>query len=166
MIVQRTEPALGVGRRLRTLPQPSCPPGGGFTHSDSCNSQTSTSYMSMRYNCSKLKATGAFAKCIEPPSTCFPEAYLRSSNRRISINYDALNEWEFLNSPRECPDIIHQSLLKGSPPGSPRNAAYRIHFHNQRIVPSLIRLVDDLTGKEAGREANIGDKQNVTKYIN
>jgi len=37
---------------------------------------------------------------------------------------------------------------------------------NQRIVPSLIRLADDLTGKEAGQEANIGDKQNVNKYIN
>jgi len=37
---------------------------------------------------------------------------------------------------------------------------------NQRIVPSLIRLADDLTGKEAGQETNIGDKKNVNKYIN
>ena len=37
---------------------------------------------------------------------------------------------------------------------------------NQRIVPSLIRLADDLTGKEAGWETTIGDKQNVNKHIN
>ena len=37
---------------------------------------------------------------------------------------------------------------------------------NQRIVPSLIRLADDLTGKEAGWETNIGDKKNVNKHIN
>ena len=165
MIVQRTEPALGVGRRLRTLPQPSCPPGGGFTHSDSCNSQTSTSYMSMRYNCSKLKATGAFAKCIEPPSNCFPEAYSRSKIGQISIKDDAFKEWESFPSPRRYTDSVHSSFSTGSPPG-PSKYFIRIYFHNQRIVPSLIRLADDLTGKEAGQEANIGDKKNVNKYIN
>ena len=160
MIVQITEPALGVGRRLRILTQPSYPRGDGFTYCKDSRSKTSTNNIAMHIKCNQLKATGAFAKCIEPRSNCFPEAYLRSSKRRISINYDALNEWELLNSPRECPDIIHQSLSKEGPPGSPRNAAYHIHFHNQRIVPSLIRLVDDLTGKEAGQEnQNIGDKK-------
>ena len=41
-----------------------------------------------------------------------------------------------------------------------------LNIFNQRIVPSLIRLADDLTSKEAGWETNIGDKQNVNKYIN
>ena len=50
-----------------------------------------------------------------------------------------------------------------------RKTPVRIKFIRklyQRIVPSLIRLADDLTGKEAGQEANIGDKKNVNKYIN
>lgn len=50
-----------------------------------------------------------------------------------------------------------------------RKTPIRIKFIrklNQRIVPSLIRLADDLTGKEAGWETNIGDKNNVTKHIN
>ena len=165
MIVQRTEPALGVGRRLRILPQPSCPRGDSFTQNDSCSSQTSTNYMAMRINDNHLRANGAFVRCIEPPSNCFPEAYFRSKIRRISIKYDALNEWESFHFHWRCPDVIHQSLPIGNPLGSSRNAN-RIHFHNQRIVPSLIRLADDLTGKEAGWEANIGDKKHVTKYIN
>jgi hypothetical protein len=39
-------------------------------------------------------------------------------------------------------------------------------FFNQRIVPSLIRLVGDLFGKEAERETNIGDTKHVNKHIN
>ena len=165
MIVQRTEPALGVGKRLRILPQPSCPPGGKFTFHINSRSQPSTNYMLMRINSISLEANGVFAGCIEAPSNCFPEAYSRSSNRRINIKHDALTEWESSPSPRRCPDPIHQSFSTGSPPGPPKYFI-RIQFHNQRIVPSLIRLMDDLTGKEAGWEANIGDKQNVTKYIN
>jgi len=165
VIVQITEPALGVGRRLRILTQPSCPQGGGFTHNDSCNSQTSTNYMSMHYNCSQLKATGAFAKCIEPTSICFPKASSRSISQRISFNYDALTEWESSPFPRRYPNSIHQPFSTGSPPGPPKCFSH-IHFHNQGIVPSLIRLADDLTGKEAGWETNIGDKNNVTKHIN
>ena len=165
MIAPRTEPTLGLGRKLRIRPQPSCPPGDGFTQNDSCSSQTSTNYMDMCTNDNQLRANGAFMDCIEPPSNCFPEAYSRSRNRRINIKNDALTEWESSPSPRRCPDLIHQSFSTASPPGPPKYFI-RIQFHNQRIVPSLIRLADDLTSKEAGRETNIGDKKHVTKYIN
>ena len=50
-----------------------------------------------------------------------------------------------------------------------RKTPIRIKFirkSNQRIVPYLIRLADDLTGMEAGWETKIGDKNNVTKHIN
>ena len=119
----------------------------------------------MRINGNSLEANGVFAGCIEPPSNCFPEAYSRSKIRRISIKNDALKEGDSSPSPRRCPDLIHQSSSTASPPGPPKYFI-RIQFHNQRIVPSLIRLVDDLTGMEAGWETKIGDKNNVTKYIN
>ena len=165
MIVQRTEPALGVGRRLRILPQPSCPPSDGFTHNDSYSSQTSTNYMAMRINDNQFRDDGAFRGCIEPPSNCFPETYSRSKIGQISIKDDAFKEWESFPSPRRYTDSVHSSFSTGSPPG-PSKYFIRIYFHNQRIVPSLIRLADDLTGKEAGQETQIGDKIYVTKYIN
>ena len=151
MIVQKTEPTLGTGRRLPILPQPSCPPGGGLTYYDSSRSKTSTNYMTMRYKNNQLRVHDAFMWLIETPPVCSSEAYLRASGWLISINFDAYNEWESLNYPREYPDLIYQSLTLGSPPVSPRNSN-RIQFQNQRIVPSLIRLADDLTGKEAGQE--------------
>ena len=39
-------------------------------------------------------------------------------------------------------------------------------FHNKKNRPFLTRLVGVPIGKEAGRETNIGDKENVTKCIN
>ena len=39
-------------------------------------------------------------------------------------------------------------------------------FHNKENRPSLTRLMDEPIGKEAGRETNIGDKNNVNKCIN
>ena len=39
-------------------------------------------------------------------------------------------------------------------------------FHNKKNRPFLTRLVGDPIGKEAGRETNIGDKNNVNKCIN
>ena len=165
MNIQKTESALGIGRRLRILPQPSCPPGAEFTCKCSGCSQSSTNYMTMRDKHNQLRDNSKFLRSIEPLSNCFPEAYLMSSNQRISIKGDVLNERESFLFTRRCPDLIHQSLWMCSPLGSPRNAN-RIHLYNQRIVPSLIRLVDDLTGKEAGWETNIGDKKNVNKHIN
>ena len=165
MIVQKTEPTLGTGRRLPILPQPSCPLGGGLTHYNRSRSKTSTNHMNMHTKCKRLAVYDALMWFIETPPGCSSEAYSRASGWLISINCDAYNEWESLNYPREYPDLIYQSLTLGSPPVSPRNSN-RIQFQNQRIVPSLIRLVDDLTGKEVGWETNIGDKKNVTKYIN
>ena len=165
MNIQKTESVLGVGRRLRILPQPSCPPGAEFTCKGSGCSQSCTNYITMRDKHNQLRDTSKFLRSIEPPSNCFSEAYLMSSNQRISIKGDALNEREYFLFTRRYPDLIHQSLWMCSPLGSPRNAS-RVHLYNQRIVPSLIRLVDDLTGKEAGWETNIGDKKNVNKHIN
>ena len=48
----------------------------------------------------------------------------------------------------------------------PLPARHRLKFHNQRIVPSLIRLVGDPSGKEAGWETNIGDTKHVNQHIN
>ena len=107
--------------------------------------------MTMRYKNNQLRFDDAFMWLIETPPGCSSEAYPRASGWLISINFDAYNEWESLNYPREYPDLIYQSLTLVSPPVSPRNSN-RIQFQNQRIVPSLIRLADDLTGKEAGQE--------------
>ena len=159
MIVQKAEPALGVGRRLRILPQPSCPPGDGFTYCKGSRSKTSTNYNTMHIKRNQLGGYDAFVRCIKPP------LYSSASNRRISIKHDALMEWESSPLPRRYPSLIHQSLFKGSPPDRSQNSN-RIHFYKPRIVPSLIRLADDLTGKEAGWETKIGDKNNVTKHIN
>ena len=49
----------------------------------------------------------------------------------------------------------------GDPPGS-----YMHTFTNERIVPSLTRLVGDPYGKEANRETTIGDTKYVIKHIN
>ena len=49
----------------------------------------------------------------------------------------------------------------GDPPGS-----YMHKFTNERIVPSLTRLVGDPYGKEANRETTIGDTKYVIKHIN
>ena len=49
----------------------------------------------------------------------------------------------------------------GDPPGSCMHT-----FINERIVPSLIRLVGDPYGKEANRETTIGDTKYVIKHIN
>ena len=159
MIVQNTEPALGVGGSLRILPQPCCPQCDGFTYCKGSKPKTSTNHMTMHIKRNELRDYNAFIGCIKPP------LYSSTSSRWNSINYDAFIEWESFPFPRRYPGLIHQSLSKGSPPGRPRNSN-RIHFHKPRIVPSLIRLADDLTGKEAGQETKIGDKNNVTKHIN
>ena len=148
-----------MGRRLRILPQPSSPPVGGLTYYDSSRSKASTNHMTMHTKCKRLTVYDAFVRYNKPTF------HSSEHSRWISINCDAFNEWESLNYPREYPDFLHQSLFKGSPLSRPRNSN-RIHLYNQRIVPSLIRLADDLAGKEAGQEANIGDKKNVTKHIN
>jgi hypothetical protein len=119
----------------------------------------------MRDKHDRLGDTSKLLRSIEPSSNYFSEAYLTSSSQRISIKGDDLNERESFHFTRRYPDLIRQSLLMGTPLGSLRNAN-RIHLYNQRIVPSLIRLADDLTGKEAGWETTIGDKQNVNKHIN
>jgi len=49
----------------------------------------------------------------------------------------------------------------GDPPGSCMHS-----FINERIVPSLTRLVGDPYGKEANRETTIGDTKYVIKHIN
>jgi len=49
----------------------------------------------------------------------------------------------------------------GDPPGSCMHS-----FTNERIVPSLTRLVGDPYGKEANRETTIGDTKYVIKHIN
>ena len=49
----------------------------------------------------------------------------------------------------------------GDPPGSCMHS-----FTNERIVPSLTRLVGDPYGKEADRETTIGDTKYVIKHIN
>ena len=165
MIVQRTEPALGVGRRLRILPQPSYPRGDGFTYCKDSRSKTSTNNIAMHIKCNQLRDYDAFTECIKPSSNYSPKAYSRSISQRISINYDALTEWESSPFPRRYPNSIHQPFSTGSPPGPPKCFSH-IHFHKPRIVPSLIRLADDLTGMEAGWETKIGDKNNVTKHIN
>ena len=165
MIIQKTEPVLGIGRRLRILPQPPFPPGDEIICKDSRCSQYSTNYMTMRDKHDQLGDTGKLLRSIKPSSNCFSEAYLMSSRQRISIKGDDLNERESFHFTRRYPELIHQSLWVGTPLRSLRNTN-RIHLSNQRIVPSLIRLADDLTGKEAGQETNIGDKKNVTKYIN
>ena len=148
-----------MGRRLRILPQPSSPPVGGLTYYDSSRSKTSTNYMTMHTKCKRLTVYDAFVRYNKPTF------HSSEHSRRNSIKYDAFIEWESFLFPRRYPSLIHKSLWMWSPPGSPSNSN-RIHLYNQRIVPSLIRLADDLAGKEAGQEANIGDKKNVTKYIN
>ena len=54
------------------------------------------------------------------------------------------------------------------PLGGRQCSATQIHseFFTRRIVPSLIRLVGDLFGKEAERETHIGDTKHVNKHIN
>ena len=159
MIVQRTEPALGVGRRLRILTQPSYPRGDGFTYCKDSRSKTSTNNIAMHIKCNQLRDYDEFVRCIKPP------LFSSASSRWISINYDALREWESSPFSRRYPNSIHQPFSTGSPPGLPKCFSH-IHFHKPRIVPSLIRLADDLTSMEAGWETNIGDKNNVTKHIN
>ena len=59
---------------------------------------------------------------------------------------------------------IQFNRMNGSP-GDPLGS-YMHKFTNERIVPSLTRLVGDPYGKEANRETTIGDTKYVIKHIN
>ena len=59
--------------------------------------------------------------------------------------------------------IFHEGHSCHAPDALSISTPYSI---NQGIVPSLIRLVGDLFGKEAERETNIGDTKHVNQHIN
>jgi len=59
---------------------------------------------------------------------------------------------------------IQFNRINGSPGDPPGSCMHT--FINQRIVPSLTRLMGDPYGKEADRETTIGDTQYVIKHIN
>jgi hypothetical protein len=59
---------------------------------------------------------------------------------------------------------IQFNRMNGSPGDPPGSCMHT--FINQRIVPSLTRLVGDPYGKEANRETTIGDTKYVIKHIN
>ena len=59
---------------------------------------------------------------------------------------------------------IQFNRMNGSPGDPPGSCMHT--FINERIVPSLIRLVGDPYGKEANRETTIGDTKYVIKHIN
>jgi len=59
---------------------------------------------------------------------------------------------------------IQFNRMNGSPGDPPGSCMHK--FTNERIVPSLTRLVGDPFGKEADRETTIGDTQYVIKHIN
>jgi hypothetical protein len=63
------------------------------------------------------------------------------------------------------PDKRIQFNRMNGPPGDPPGSCMHT-FTNERIVPSLTRLVGDPFGKEADRETTIGDTQYVIKHIN
>ena len=80
--------------------------------------------------------------CVGIPSTQVPKlSQFRLPDKRIQFNR--------MNGP------------PGDPPGSCMHT-----FTNERIVPSLTRLVGDPCGKEANRETTIGDTKYVIKHIN
>jgi len=59
---------------------------------------------------------------------------------------------------------IQFNRMNGSPSDPPGSCMHK--FTNERIVPSLTRLVGDPYGKEANRETTIGDTKYVIKHIN
>jgi hypothetical protein len=59
---------------------------------------------------------------------------------------------------------IQFNRMNGSPGDPPGSCMHT--FINERIVPSLTRLVGDPYGKEANRETTIGDTKYVIKHIN
>jgi hypothetical protein len=59
---------------------------------------------------------------------------------------------------------IQFNRMNGSPGDPPGSCMHT--FTNERIVPSLTRLVGDPYGKEANRETTIGDTKHVIKHIN
>jgi len=59
---------------------------------------------------------------------------------------------------------IQFNRMNGSPGDPPGSCMHK--FTNERIVPSLTRLVGDPYGKEANRETTIGDTKYVIKHIN
>ena len=59
---------------------------------------------------------------------------------------------------------IQFNRMNGSPGDPPDSCMHS--FTNERIVPSLTRLVGDPYGKEADRETTIGDTKYVIKHIN
>jgi len=59
---------------------------------------------------------------------------------------------------------IQFNRMNGSPGDPPGSCMHT--FTNERIVPSLTRLVGDPFGKEADRETTIGDTKYVIKHIN
>jgi hypothetical protein len=63
------------------------------------------------------------------------------------------------------PDKRIQFNRMNGPPGDPPGSCMHT-FINERIVPSLTRLVGDPYGKEANRETTIGDTKYVIKHIN
>jgi hypothetical protein len=86
---------------------------------------------------------------------CFEEWYC----------FDLLNSFHF-GYPLVCmPALPCRTFRVLTTPGMPP-LRYLLSIHTRRIVPSLIRLVGDPFGKEAGRETNIGDTKHVNKHIN
>ena len=177
MIDRKTEPVIGVERRLRVSPHISSLPG-----------QKGMSFMGhFRKGCKYYSKMHIHAPIFTHISQ------LIHSQNRIFMRVDSGNSGNY--GCRQYPHIIcYGSICE--PPGVPKfpeppdrsktqnftgsggkspclllgGCAPQVQnthrFHNKKNRPFLTRLAGDPIGKEADGETTIGDKNNVTKCIN
>ena len=177
MIDRKTEPVFGVERRLRSYPQISSLSGRQGMSCMGRLHKSRKNYSIMHIKAFKLPDKNPL---FYPKNRIFEEGDSRFSKSSMSNPYPSDMRYGTMHDPPgtatwpDRPDRYASHLITdfgdntsvplfstGAPPVQNKN-----NFHNKKNRPFLTRLVGDPIGKEADGETNIGEQNNVTKYIN
>ena len=177
MIDRKTEPVFGVERRLRVYPHISSLSGRQLITRKGYFGKGCKNYSIMHIKAFKLPGKNILYL---PNNRIFEEGDSRFSKSSRYNPYPSDIRHRTLHEPPgiaiwpDPPDRYGSQLITnygdntsvplfstGAPPVQNKN-----NFHNKKNRPFLTRLVGDPIGKEADGETNIGEQNNVTKYIN
>ena len=144
-----------------------CPPDGMHAPHSSCeHTRMECSNMHVKNTYTSHNQSGVSMKlsyCLASHESSYPPTRLGRRGRTCYVGIPATPAPK--HSKFRPPDKrIQFNRMNGSPGDPP--GSYMHTFTNERIVPSLTRLVGDPYGKEADRETTIGDTKYVIKHIN
>ena len=144
-----------------------CPPDGMHAPHSSCeHTRMECSNMHVKDTYASHNQSGVSMKlsyCLATYESSYPLTRLGSIGRTHDGGVPSTQVPKL--SQFRLPDKrIQFNRMNGSPGDPPGSCMHK--FTNERIVPSLTRLVGDPYGKEANWETTIGDTKYVIKHIN